>query len=102
MATEGTSPVCERSIRLRAGKIVHHGYARPGRGHIVGDCYGVGFAPYEVSSDGTRAYRDRMVAAGLTAEAFLARLESGAIEELLYEESRAGADDRPSGGRRPP
>ncbi len=86
MAVEGTCPVCERAIRVRASKMVHHGYERPGRGHIVGDCYGVGFAPYEVSSDGTRAYRDRVVAARLgSAESFLSHLENGAVEELHYE-----------------
>jgi hypothetical protein len=88
MATVGTCPVCERAIRVRAGKMVHHGYERPGRGHIVGDCYGVARAPYEVSSEGTRAYRGDVVAPRLAhEEAFLARLEGNQVEELRYEEA---------------
>jgi hypothetical protein len=33
------------------GKMVHHGYKRPGHGYIVGDCWGVHNSPYEVSCD---------------------------------------------------
>ncbi len=34
-----------------SGKVVHHGYKRPGYGYIVGDCPGVHEAPYETSCD---------------------------------------------------
>ena len=86
MPTLGTCPVCERAIRVRAGKMVHHGYQRPGSGRIVGDCYGVGTPPYEVSSEGTRGYRDHVVAPRLARdETFLARLEAKTVEELQYE-----------------
>jgi hypothetical protein len=37
-------------------KMVHHGYERPGDGMIHGDCYGVGYAPFEVSCEGTKFY----------------------------------------------
>jgi hypothetical protein len=86
MPTLGTCPVCERAIRVRTGKMVHHGYERPGHGHIVGSCYGLGAAPYEVSSEGTRSYRDHVVAPRLARdETFLARLEANTVEELHYE-----------------
>jgi len=86
MPTLGTCPVCERAIRVRTGKMVHHGYQRPGSGHIVGDCYGVGTPPYEISSEGTRGYRDHVVAPRLARdETFLARLEARTVEELHYE-----------------
>ena len=88
MPTLGTCPVCERPIRVRTGKIVHHGYARPGRGHIVGDCYGVGHPPYEVSSDGTRAYLGKVVRPRLDmARDYLDRLERNEVEVLHAEES---------------
>ena len=86
MPTEGTCPVCERTVRVRTGKIVHHGFRRPGRGRIVGDCFGVGALPYEVSPAGTRTYLGRVVHTRLrTTEDFLERLEAGEVETLHYE-----------------
>lgn len=39
--------VCERQQALDgAGKMVHHGYQRPGWGSIVGDCFGVNHQPF--------------------------------------------------------
>ncbi len=45
----GWCPVCERDIKVRDNRLVHHGYQRPGHGYIVGDCFGVGYEPYELS-----------------------------------------------------
>lgn len=36
-----------------AGKLVHHGYRRPGIGSIVGDCDAVGLEPWERSTEAT-------------------------------------------------
>lgn len=49
--TEPKSPraecqICEAKFALHNGRMVHHGYKRPGCGFIVGDCMGVGHAPY--------------------------------------------------------
>lgn len=44
-----TSPcqVCERFQCVDgSGRLVHHGYLRPGDGQILGDCYGVHALPY--------------------------------------------------------
>lgn len=38
--------VCARVQATKGGVLVHHGYKRPGVGEIVGDCYGVGHAPF--------------------------------------------------------
>lgn len=46
----GWCPVCERDIKVRGGLLVHHGYQRPGIGHIVGDCPGVDHSPYETGT----------------------------------------------------
>ena len=46
----GWCPVCERDIKVRDNRLVHHGYQRPGVGYIVGDCFGVGYEPYELST----------------------------------------------------
>lgn len=38
--------VCERHQATKGGRLVHHGYQRPGVGFIVGDCMGVGHLPF--------------------------------------------------------
>jgi hypothetical protein len=45
----GTCGACGRSIKVRNGTLVHHGYERPGYGYIEGDCFGVHYEPHEVS-----------------------------------------------------
>ncbi len=56
----GTCPVCGRRQKVISGNLVHHGYQRPGYGHIVGDCFSVGRVPHEVSSETAEAYRAAM------------------------------------------
>ncbi len=41
---------CENTQKLRNGKLVLHGYQRPGWGYAEGKCPGVGKDPYEVSA----------------------------------------------------
>lgn len=57
----GWCPVCQRDIKVRNGRLVHHGYERPGIGFIVGDCFGVGYPPYEMSTECCDAYLDLYV-----------------------------------------
>jgi hypothetical protein len=45
----GMCAACTRQIKVRDGRLVHHGYRRPGFGHIVGDCRGVHYPPHELS-----------------------------------------------------
>ena len=52
----GWCPVCERDIKVRNGRLVHHGYERPGIGYIVGDCFGVGYPPHEMNVECCAAY----------------------------------------------
>ena len=52
----GTCPVCEGEQKLHKMTLVHHGYQRPVYGSIQGDCFGVGYPPYELSTEGTEAY----------------------------------------------
>lgn len=61
----GTCPCCFRTQKLtpkskhgsdlsRPGMVLH-GYERPGFGFIEGNCFGVGWPPFELSSEGTEA-----------------------------------------------
>lgn len=53
----GTCPCCFGMYKMTADKkMVHHGYRRPGYGSIFGDCFGVGYSPFEISNEGTIAY----------------------------------------------
>lgn len=48
----GTCWDCWRNIKMDpSGRMVHHGFQRPGDGQIHGDCMGVGTVPYEVSRE---------------------------------------------------
>lgn len=44
--TRDECQVCERQQATHEGRMMHHGYRRPGWGSIVGDCFGVGHAPF--------------------------------------------------------
>lgn len=51
----GTCAVCGRNVKLKAGKIVDHGYTIR-YGFQQGNCAGVGYDPIEVSPKGAEAY----------------------------------------------
>ena len=80
--TVGTCQICEREHKLLSGKVVHHGYQRPGDGEIHGDCFGVGHAPYELSCECLKAYREWLIGQLEAAHEFLGRLTKGEVTEL--------------------
>lgn len=46
-------PCCYRDIAVGpSGKMVHHGYDRPGHGHQTASCWGIDFEPLQVSTKG--------------------------------------------------
>jgi len=51
----GTCPVCMKNIKLNEGKMVLHGYEVKWH-QFVGNCFGVGHVPFEISPEGTQAY----------------------------------------------
>ncbi len=62
----GLCPICERDIKVRDDRLVHHGYRRPGDGEIHGDCFGVNYPPYELSPDAAVDYAFRVAAPMVT------------------------------------
>lgn len=64
-AAKMTCPCCFRAMVVKDGKIVRHGWREAGGRRAgqygntwhVGECFGVGYEPYEVSDKGTRAFR---------------------------------------------
>jgi hypothetical protein len=81
----GNCQLCEGDFRLRDGRLVHHGYKRPGDGSIHGDCPGVGLPPYEATCEGIRAYvvslRDQVA----HEDEFRRQLEAGEIKKLTIQ-----------------
>lgn len=52
----GTCQACFRKQKTSDGKMVLHGYQRPGYGYIVGECWGVKYAPFELSCERTKDF----------------------------------------------
>lgn len=80
----GHCQVCEGEYKLIDGKMVHHGYKRPGWGHIVGDCMGVFELPYEKSCEVCKTYRTAVEGQIVTRKETLRSLEAGEIDTLYF------------------
>lgn len=79
----GTCQICEQEQKLHDGKMVHHGFKRPGHGSIEGDCYGVYAVPYQVSCDLVKKYLSVVSEQIVSAEARLLALETpGTVKTL--------------------
>lgn len=78
----GNCPVCEGDFKLHKGKLVHHGYQRPGDGMIHGDCFCVGMDPYEVSPKGCELFRTFLQGMLANLQEALVRFTSGEVTEL--------------------
>ena len=65
---DGECQICQRRQLLDSrGNLVLHGYQRPGHGYIVGDCFGVGHPPWEVSSDALATWIEQLKARSVQA-----------------------------------
>lgn len=58
----GYCPACDGDFKVRDGVLVHHGYQRPGYGHIVGDCFAVHMAPHETSPETAKKFLQHLQA----------------------------------------
>lgn len=84
----GSCQLCEGDFKLHGGKLVHHGYKRPGHGEIVGDCPGVAHLPYEVSCELVKSYKARLDASIPVLKARLEDLKTGKVTHLSELKSR--------------
>jgi hypothetical protein len=93
--TIGTCAICLHAQVVRRTAMVTHGYQRPGHGYIVGECFGVGYHPYELSADACVAYIPHLEAAKTRYETKLAFLNAG--KQTQYSTTkrnyRTGQDD---------
>lgn len=100
----GSCPVCEGEFKVRNGALVHHGFTRPGDGQIHGDCFAVGYEPYERSTKGCEDYKSWCERALGDAEKFLAEIPtrtywsevsvSAVTNKLTSREYALGVTDR--------
>ena len=90
----GRCGVCEGDYKLLSGRLVHHGYRRPGYGSIVGDCFGVGYAPLERSTAASVAYRESCEKAADNLRNYLGRLRAGEVRELTVYKMVGGFGNR--------
>jgi hypothetical protein len=78
----GNCPVCNADQVTHDGRMVLHGYQRPGDGYIRGECFGVNHLAYNLSSEGCEAFRVALVAEGKALIAHRRDLTAGKITRL--------------------
>jgi hypothetical protein len=73
-----TCSCCFRQVAVvRGGKgMAHHGYQRPERGWQTRSCMGVSYPPYELSNNGTKAFKQALIASAEDNERRHARLSA--------------------------
>lgn len=78
-----TCPACFGRFKLHGAgddeRLVLHGYERPGDGYVLGRCFGVGLKPYELSVEGTVAFREYIAVQLDRARQRVANWRDGAI-----------------------
>jgi hypothetical protein len=80
--TLGTCAICGRQHVVRGDKVVLHGYQRPGFGYITGDCFGVGYQPYELSPKACEDYAVKMSDYITKEQERVALFRSGTVTEV--------------------
>lgn len=79
----GTCGVCGCEHKLdAAGRLVNHGFTRPGHGYIVGNCFGVGYEPFELSSKAVDDYIEVLTKTLSRYELYVSKLKNGEIKEI--------------------
>ncbi len=86
--TVGCCQICEGEFHLHNGKMVHHGFKRPGHGSIVGDCTAVGVLPYEISCEFLKSYTAALKDHLAVEKGHLANLVEGRITSLEKDVSK--------------
>lgn len=83
LTNAGTCPACFSIQKLNKGRLVLHGYTRPGDGFVYRECFGVGHLPLEVSSEGTEAFVEVLARALVNAQEALALFEAKPPTEMV-------------------
>jgi len=86
----GTCAVCRRNIKLKKVgdkyTMVDHGYQRPGVGYHLGQCFGVDYPPYELSSEGCKAFAKHLEIEAKALQKQVADIVSGKTTSLVVKD----------------
>lgn len=79
----GTCPACWGNYKLDGGRLVMHGYKRPGFGYIHGSCFGVSYQPAETSKEGLVDVLERLLTPDLEeCQDTIDNIEAGKVTQL--------------------
>jgi hypothetical protein len=78
----GTCPVCVGNYKLSNGRLVLHGYMRPGWGHVRGECKGVDWPPLETSASGAKMWLEKLESDLKREKENLVKIETNQVSEL--------------------
>ncbi len=92
---QGTCAVCQGTFKVRDGKMVLHGYQRPGDGYIAGRCWGEGAVPWELSPEAAASFLHAILRPNLARlDASLAQYVGGVVVSLTRPKSQSYAERR--------
>jgi hypothetical protein len=83
-----TCPCCFGRFSLHNGKMVHHGFQRPGTGYQTESCFGFGYEPFERSNLGTLKIVEYLENILKEKELILPRMKEDKVILLLNEKTR--------------
>lgn len=83
-----TCPCCFGRFSLHNGKMVHHGFQRPGGGYQTESCFGFGYEPFERSNLGTLKIVEYLENILKEKELILPRMKEDKVILLLNEKTR--------------
>lgn len=78
----GTCPACWGNYKLNDGRLVLHGYQRPGWGHVVGSCDAEKYPPAETSDSGFKMWLGKLEATLKSEEATMRKIEEGLVTQI--------------------
>ena len=78
----GHCQLCGHDQKLARGRLVRHGYRRPGGRALIGRCKGTGAPPYEVSCERLRELREDGREALAYHEDYLAKIKRGEVKSF--------------------
>lgn len=79
----GTCGVCWGNYKLSGGRLVLHGYERPGWGHVKGSCDGVGYQPLETSAEGAKMWLGKLEVQLKKHRSIKDKIDSNQVTEIL-------------------
>jgi hypothetical protein len=88
----GECQICEGQFKVQDGRVVLHGYKRPGHGYIVGECMGRNEAPYELSCEAIPPWLRACESNMMNVARYLDDLKSGKLDRFFM--PKGGYTDR--------